>query len=196
MDGRIAGIARLLVVCGVAVATAYARHDEPVIKTDGGFVQGAHSVDYPTIVFFLGIPYAAPPVDTLRWKPPQPPAPWNGVRKADELSAACPQSDRMVQFMRRAIGLTGGDPSKVKPYTTNEDCLYLNVMTASARTGERRPVMVYIHGGSGISGRGDDGGAALAAAGAVVVTLNYRLGVLGWLAHPALTAESAQSNKY
>ena len=75
MDGRIAGIARLLVVCGVAVATAYARHDEPVIKTDGGFVQGTHSVDYPTVGFFLGIPYAAPPVDTLRWKPPQPPAP-------------------------------------------------------------------------------------------------------------------------
>jgi len=194
MDGRIAGIARLWLVCGVAVATAYARHGEPVIKTDGGFVQGTHSVDYPTVVFFLGIPYAAPPVGTLRWRPPQPPTPWNGVRKANELSAACPQSDGMVQFMRRAIGQVEGDPSRVKPYNTNEDCLYLNVMTASARTGERRPVMVYIHGGSGISGRGDDGGAALGAAGAVVVTLNYRLGVLGWLAHPALTAESAQQS--
>lgn len=192
MDRRTAAVARLVVVSCAVVVTAGAKQDELVIKTDAGLVQGTHSAGYPNVILFLGIPYAAPPVGALRWKPPQPPRTWNGVRRVDELSPACPQSDRMFQFVQRALGLTGGDPSKVKPYITNEDCLYLNVMTSSASTGERLPVMVYLHGGSGISGRGDDGGAALAAAGAVVVTLNYRLGVLGWLAHPALTAESAQ----
>jgi len=192
MGGRTASTACLSFLCCAAVVSAHAKPIDPVIRTDSGLVQGTRSAAYPNVVLFLGLPYAAPPVGALRWKPPRPAAPWNGVRKTDELSAACPQTDRMVQFIRRAIASTGGDPSKVKPYTTNEDCLYLNVMTPSAGAGERRPVMVYFHGGSGISGRGDDGGAALAAAGAVVVTLNYRLGVLGWLAHPALTAESAQ----
>lgn len=194
MYRRIARIASLLLLCCAAVATAHAKQNEPVIKIDGGLVQGTHSADYPNVVFFFGIPYAAPPVDELRWKPPQPPTGWNGVRRADQLSAACPQSDVLFKYNQGILAQIGGDPSKLKPVgRISEDCLYLNVMTTHPGfSGRQRPVMVWIHGGAGLWGRGDDMGAELAAAGAVVVTFNYRLGALGFLAHPALTAESAQ----
>jgi para-nitrobenzyl esterase len=193
MYRRIAEIASALSLCCAAVSTTQAKHNELIIKTESGLVEGTHSVDYPNVIFFFGIPYAAPPVGALRWKPPQPPARWHGVRKADELSAACPQSDDIFKLRQRILAQIGGDPSKLRPYDKkSEDCLYLNVMTTHPGSSERRPVMVFIHGGSGVVGRGDDGGAALAAAGAVVVTFNYRLGILGWLAHPALTDESAQ----
>ena len=120
---------------------------------------------------FKGIPYATPPVGELRWKRPLPPKPWTGVRQAGEFGASCIQ------------------PARVEPQS--EDCLYLNVWSpAGARNA---PVMVWIHGGGYLNGSGSlpyyDGG-ALARLGAVVVTLNYRLGVLGFLAHPQLSKES------
>jgi len=193
MDRGVRAAGRFLLGCATVMAGG-AASDGPAIKTDTGLVQGTHSAEYPKVIVFYGLPYAAPPLGALRWKPPQPPASWTGVRRADQLSAACPQPDRMVMFRRRVVAELGGDPSTQKQDTTNEDCLYLNVMTTPGAPGERRPVMVYLHGGSGVSGRGNEEGAALADAGAVVVTLNYRLGVLGWLAHPALTAESAHGS--
>ena len=162
-----------------------------LVHIDSGSVQGATSVDYPKAVLFLGIPYAAPPVGELRWKPPQPPAHWHGVRKADELSAACPQSDFMYRAIQRTVSTVGGDPSQVKPVgKTSEDCLYLNVITTSLHSKGLQPVMLWIHGGGGVNGRGDDRGTILASMGVVLVSINYRLGVFGWLSHPALTAES------
>ena len=126
---------------------------------------------------FKGIPFAAPPIGELRWKPPQPMTKWTGVRAADSFAHACMQPP--VSAARPAL-------------PTSEDCLYLNVWTAGAH-GDKRPVMVWIHGGAWTRGSGATesyDGTALARKGAVVVTANYRLGVFGFLAHPELTAES------
>ena len=133
------------------------------------------------VTVFRGIPYAAPPVGSLRWRPPQPTKPWPGVRAAKRLGRNCIQHQPY------------GD---IDPFTAgiSEDCLYLNVWTKSldARA-SKRPVLVWIHGGgfwAGFGGEERHNGARLAQKGPVVVTLNYRLGPLGFLAHPALAAES------
>jgi len=188
------GLLTCLLLCNsvcIAYTRAPRRHaPAPFVKIETGVVEGAFSAN-SKLVFFRGIPYAAPPVGKLRWKPPQPPARWHSIRKADELSAACPQGDFLFHARQRTVSMVGADPSLVKPLgRLSEDCLYLNVMTTGLHNKALQPVMIWIHGGSGAFGRGDDDGASLAAKGVVVVTINYRLGVLGWLSHPALTAES------
>jgi para-nitrobenzyl esterase len=150
------------------------------VRTKAGLVEGA-TVDAGAVRVFRGIPFAAPPVGELRWKAPRPPRPWDGVRPATEFSSYCAQNvlwDDMVFH---------GKPS--------EDCLYLNVWTPAKGAGEKRPVMVWIHGGGFQAGAADEPrheGTPLARKGVVVVTINYRLGVLGFLAHPELTAESGR----
>jgi len=130
---------------------------------------------------FLGIPYAAPPVGALRWQPPQPAASWQGVRDATRFAPHCPQS-----------------PSPFGQGSTSEDCLYLNVFTPShAHDGSHFPVMVWIHGGALVTGESDDyDPTALVEDGVTVVTINYRLGALGFLAHPALADANGQSGDY
>src|SRR6516165_10711307 len=153
----------------------------PVVPTGDGPVRGvtAGSIDE-----FLGIPYAAPPTGNLRWRPPQPPAGWQGVRDATQFGPSCPQP-----------------PSLSVPGTFSEDCLYLNVNTPALPGGDQDhrwrnggddgglPVLVWIHGGGLTQDAGRDyDPAKLAADGVVVVTINYRLGALGFLAHPALAS--------
>jgi para-nitrobenzyl esterase len=123
---------------------------------------------------YLGIPYAAPPVGPLRWAPPQPAAPWHGIRPATAFAPHCPQS--------------AGDFGRA---STTEDCLYLNVFRpADSRAGDL-PVMVWIHGGGFVGGESDDyNPSALVANGVIVVTINYRLGALGFLADSALASRS------
>jgi para-nitrobenzyl esterase len=124
------------------------------------------------VASFKGIPYAAAPVGSLRWRPPQPPPESSAIRSAHEFAPACRQP---------SIGGPGS-------YRTSEDCLTLNVFKPF-ETEDRLPVMIWIHGGSFVSGNAGDplfDGSKLAQAGVVVVTLNYRLGAFGWLAHPAL----------
>jgi para-nitrobenzyl esterase len=129
---------------------------------------------------FKGIPYAAPPVGELRWKPPQPVQAWDGVRSVAEWGPRCMQSNRLGDI----------DPLNKR---MDEDCLYLNVWTPAKSGSVGLPVMVWIHGGSNLNGAGSqpeyDGG-HLASKGVVVVTINYRLDVFGFLAHPELTKES------
>jgi para-nitrobenzyl esterase len=149
---------------------AWNPHAAPILRIDGGAVRGAavSGVDE-----FLGLPYAAPPTGALRWRPPQPPAAWDGVRDATQFGPSCPQP-----------------PSPFAPPAPfSEDCLYLNVYTPTLRRDRDRPVLVWIHGG----GFTEDGarnydGSKLAADGVVVVTINYRLGALGFLAHPAVAS--------
>ena len=154
-------------VVDAATATA-SSETTPLVRTDNGVVRGAAvSGDYQ----FLGLPYAAPPIANLRWRPPRPPAGWDGVRDATQFAPSCPQPVSV----------------SVPPGPQSEDCLYLNVYTPTLRSNAKRPVLVWIHGG----GFTEDGarnydGSKLAADGAVVVTINYRLGALGFLAHPAL----------
>jgi para-nitrobenzyl esterase len=126
---------------------------------------------------FLGIPFAAPPVGPLRWRPPQPAAPWQGVREALAFGPDFPQAP---------------DPH-FRATTQDEDCLYLNVWTPALDPGASAPVLVWFFGGGFTTGSGSDDhydGARLAAEGAVVVTVNYRCGLFGFLAHAALSAES------
>jgi para-nitrobenzyl esterase len=155
---------------------------EPV-STKSGLLTGVPG-ELPGVRVFKGIPFAAPPVGPLRWRAPMPPAAWTGVKAADTFSDNC---------MQRAAGggafpPHGGDRAAT---TMSEDCLYLNVYTAAASANDRRPVMVWIHGGALTSGAGAIyEGEELATKGVVVVTVNYRLGPFGFLAHPELTAES------
>lgn len=152
----------------------------PRVTIDTGTLEG--DVDSASgVSVFRGIPYAAPPVGALRWKPPQAAARWTGVRNATQLGHNCMQGQPYSDIDPNAAGIS-------------EDCLYLNVWTASlGAAATPRPVLVWIHGGGFFAGFGAEerhNGARLAQKGAVVVTLNYRLGPLGFLAHPALDAES------
>ena len=153
------------------------------VQTRSGVVAGVPSAD-GTVTSFKGIPFAAPPVDSLRWRAPRPAAPWMGTRQADRFGPSC------MQGPNTPFGPWTKEFLFVTP--ASEDCLYLNVWTAAKPT-ERRPVLVYIYGGGFGSGSGDVpvyDGVRLAAKGLVVLTINYRVGALGFLAHPELTAES------
>lgn len=155
--------------------------NNPVVAIDSGTLEGKR---LPTgVQAYLGIPYAAAPVRELRWREPQPAPHWDGVYHADRTGPEC------IQLLRRKdINHYFGEEA------TSEDCLYLNVWApAAARPGARLPVVVFIHGGGftvGSSGMALYGGANVAARGAVFVNFNYRLGILGFMAHPELTAES------
>lgn len=153
--------------------------DRPVVT--GGTISGEQDGGMRK---YLGIPYAAPPVGERRWQPPQPVEPWSGVRACTAYGPSCPQEG--IPLGPFGVG------------RTSEDCLYLNVWTPAATPDDRLPVMVWIHGGSFVSGSGSlplYAGDRLAAAGdVVVVTINYRLGPFGFLAHPALSAESAEGS--
>jgi para-nitrobenzyl esterase len=151
------------------------------VKTTGGVVKGTAGAD-GRVRIFKGIPYAAPPVGELRWKEPKPAAPWDGVRDATEFGIQCMQ------------GKIFGDIVFPKP--PSEDCLNLNVWTPATAATDRLPVMVWIHGGGFQAGAGPEprhDGDALARKGVVLVTVNYRLGVFGFLSHPELTRESGRN---
>ncbi|HVQ91312.1 MAG TPA: carboxylesterase family protein [Mycobacteriales bacterium] len=149
-----------------------------VVLTDHGAVRGTVGADAR---LFQGIPYAAPPVGALRWQAPQPAAAWTGVRDATRPASPCPQVP--VAVLPGASNRTG---------SSNEDCLYLNVWTPPNAGARGLPVFVWLHGGSNIFGAGSDYDATpFARRDVVVVTINYRLGALGFLAHPALSAEAA-----
>lgn len=174
-------IVLLAVVALLMVGSSPAAIRRAVI--DGGEVEG---LDKGEVTAFLGVPFAAPPLSDLRWRPPQPVASWSGTRGATEFSPSCMQRDQ-------AGGFGPWTPEYIIPGGVSEDCLYLNVWTAAGTPGDKLPVLFWIHGGGYNSGSGSVPvyeGQALARRGIVVVTVNYRVGVLGFLAHPELTAES------
>ena len=178
MIGLLAGIAAAAFPLAAAVR-------QPV-RTGSGLLSGVTGAD-PSVTVFKGVPFAAPPVGTLRWHAPEPPAAWKGVRKADHFSASCIQNIVNSHKPWTYEFMAHGDIS--------EDCLYLNVWTAADRPDAKRPVLMWIHGGANTEGSGSVpvyDGEGLARKGLVVVTVNYRLGVLGFFAHPELTAESGR----
>ncbi|TXH57254.1 MAG: carboxylesterase [Burkholderiaceae bacterium] len=164
-------------------ASAVAAEAGPRVRVAQGRIEG---ITHDGVDAFLGIPYARPPVGEQRWRAPEAPAPWTGVRPARAVGAACMQDA----------------PRPWGPFTTefvdvqaplSEDCLFLNVWTPHARGPRPLPVIVWIHGGGFGSGAASVpiyDGARLASRGAVVVGINYRLGIFGFLAHPELSAES------
>jgi para-nitrobenzyl esterase len=168
--------------CALALAAASASAaettDQPSAVISTGQLAGAVENG---VAVFRGIPYAAPPVGPLRWRAPQPAAAWSGRRDAARFGPACPQG--------HPNGLTNIVAFGGAPEPTSEDCLTLNVW-APASGAAKAPVMVFIHGGSGVMGAGSlpyYDGASFARDGVVLVTINYRLGPLGGFAHPALS---------
>jgi para-nitrobenzyl esterase len=164
---------------GSAMAAAPKPSVAPRVHIDSGVVSGIHDAT-AHLHEFRGIPYAAPPIGPLRWKPPQPVAAWKGERKADHFGPRCMQPGLFSDMVFRSDGMS-------------EDCLYLNVWTPAGRGDVRLPVLVYFYGGGFVGGDGSEyryDGASLAQRGIVTVTVNYRLGVFGFLALPALAEES------
>lgn len=171
---RSALLCALLNTWNAQISNAYSLNsDPPTVRVKQGQLRGSGT----EVQVFKGIPYAAPSIGSLRWRPPSPSAEWNGVRDATQFSHACMQT-----------------PSSDFPADTlSEDCLYLNVWTPARNPSARLPVMLWIHGGGFVAGSGSMKqyeGENLARKGVVVVTINYRLGVFGFLAHPELTQES------
>ena len=155
---------------GLTAGAAHAAQPTAAVKVTGGEIAGTRDGAMRT---YLGVPFAAPPVGPLRWRAPQAVLPWQGVRQATSYSAACAQT---------AVWVTN---------PKSEDCLYLNIWAPGKAA--KLPVIVWIHGGGyygGTAAQAGFDGANLAAHGAIVVTVNYRLGIFGFFAHPDLSAES------
>ena len=158
------------------------------VHVEQGWLMGIPGSD-TLITVYKGVPFAAPPVGELRWRAPRPPAAWEGLRKADKFSA------NPIQLMRDALGPW---TAEYQPQgSVSEDCLYLNIWTAAKSSNEKRPVLMYIPGGAFTGGSGNCpvyNGENLAKKGLVVVTVNYRVGVIGFLAHPELSKESEHNS--
>ncbi len=158
------------------------------VKTQAGLVSGKTSTE-GNIHVFKGIPFAAPPVGALRWKSPQPAKPWTGVRKCESFGPSPMQNEPTPFSMWTEEFLIPKAP-------ISEDCLYLNVWTGAKSSDEKRPVLVWIYGGgfaSGGSGVPIYDGEAMARKGIVFVSINYRVGIFGFFAHPELTRESGRN---
>lgn len=170
-----------LSLCSALVARAQA--DPLVVAISSGKVRGL--MRQGGGAEFLGIPYAQPPVGKLRWREPVPVRPWKGVRDATSFGPACMQP------------LLVGDWNRWDAGHSSENCLYLNVITPAWPAAKPLPVMVWLHGGANLGGSGGGdlyNAGTLTRHGVVLVTLNYRLGVFGFLAHPALTRESGHNS--
>lgn len=170
---------RSLVIAGVALAAAsalLAQTPKPV-RTQAGMVEG---IAEDGLTVYKGIPFGAPPVGDLRWRAPEPAPAWTGVRAADKFAPACIQT----QLVNADLGFDA--------VTTSEDCLYLNVWTPAKSASDHLPVLVWIYGGgftNGATSLSGYNGANLAKKGVVLVSIAYRVGALGFLAHPELSAE-------
>ena len=173
-----------------APAASAAATSDALVQIDAGSLRGTH---VGSTIAFRGIPYARPPVGDLRWEPPLPAVPWQGVREAAEPGRACTQrAEGLVPFiapMAKAYGASFAQP----PVQSSEDCLYLDVWVPQWPAQRALPVMVWLHGGSNTVGSGSQstyGGVSLTQHGVVLVTLNYRLGVMGFFSHPELSTGS------
>jgi para-nitrobenzyl esterase len=171
------------------------------VRIDTGALAGVVGATQPMVRVFKGIPYAAPPLGENRWRAPRPAAKWEGVRNADAFGAPCaagaPFGGRGGGGARGAA--PGQPPAAAAPPrepARSEDCLYLNVWTSATSASDKRPVMLWIYGGGFTGGSGGMAwydGENLAAKGPVIVTINYRLGSLGFFAHPDLAKEAGHS---
>jgi len=170
------------IICSTAVALTIAISNAALaadrVKTSNGTLEG---ISEPSgIHAYRGIPFAEPPIDDLRWQPPQPIKNWSGVRNAKQFGPRCVQAPVFSDMVFRSNGMS-------------EDCLYLNVWTPARSSNDGLPVLVYFYGGGFVAGDGSEpryDGENMAKKGIVAITVNYRLGVWGFMAHPELTTES------
>lgn len=186
---------KLIMPLAMVVALASCSTKNTVLSVSGGQVQGVQS-ESEDVMVFKGIPYAAAPVGDLRWKAPQPVTPWTGVRVCDTFGKTSIQPGNQPGTFYGDEFYWMGTPEQ------SEDCLYLNVWAPKktlANTNAKLPVAMWIHGGAYMNGFGYEvtmDGDAWAERGVILVTINYRLGTLGFLSHPELTAEQGQSGNY
>ena len=179
-----AAILGLLLASAAQPPIAPAEPGAPSVRTAEGPVQGFVHNGMST---FLGIPYAAPPTGAQRWQPPQPATAWTGTLSATKFANTCPQITE--------LGVFAG------PVSLTEDCLYLNVFTPSTASAKKLPVLLWIHGGGLFDGESNDYDATALVKGGpagptVVVTINYRLGLLGYFGHPVIDAEGHDFGNY
>ncbi|HEY3390208.1 MAG TPA: carboxylesterase family protein [Prolixibacteraceae bacterium] len=173
------------ILCLGFSSQASARSLSDTLRIESGLISGMKDTK-SEVVSFKGIPFAAPPVGDLRWKAPQSVKSWNGVKICKMFSASAMQATPMPFSMWTAEFIAPAEP-------LSEDCLYLNVWTAAKSSAEKRPVIVFIHGGAFTSGSGSVpvyDGTAMAQKGVVFVTINYRVGIFGFFSHPELSKES------
>ena len=176
---------RSIIVASTALSLSAAL-TKPV-STQAGMISGVPGTD-PTVTVFKGIPFAAPPTGSLRWAAPQDPVKWTGVRKADKFGANCIQTIGVERTPYTSEFMAHGDLS--------EDCLFLNIWTPARAGNEKLPVLVYVHGGGNTEGSGSVAiydGTGIARKGAVLVNINYRLGIFGFFTHPELSKESGHN---
>lgn len=162
---------------------------QTIVTTRQGAVEGIRSTDGKTVIF-KGVPYAKPPVGALRFQRPQPKEPWEGVLNCKQFSPICPQADL------RGMELYGKEFYDGEEVVMNEDCLYLNIWTPEdAAPDSKLPVLVWIHGGAFMHGHGSEkefDGEGFAKKGVILVTVNYRVNVFGFFAHPDLEGETEE----
>jgi para-nitrobenzyl esterase len=161
-----------------ALPAQAAKDNHPRVKVAGGVLEGR--IEDNGVRSFKGVPFAAAPVNALRWQSPQPGAPWTGVRQADGFASRCMQQPLFADMVFRSPGVS-------------EDCLYLNVWAPAKHGAAKLPVLVYFYGGGFVAGDASEpryDGASMARQGIIAITVNYRLGVFGFMAHPELSAES------
>lgn len=176
---------------GTALAQGAGQAALAPIAVEGGTIQGRISTDGATAIH-KGIPFAAPPVGDLRWRLPQPVRPWTGTRDASAFGAGCMQARATTARLPWTMEYLHQD-------AISEDCLYLNVWAPARRGAAAAPVIVFLHGGGNVEGSGGVpvyDGESMARQGVVFVTVNYRLGVFGLLAHPGLSEEAGASGNY
>ena len=176
---------RCFFLCPVLILAALPLVAADTVRVEGGLLSGTTGITSDVKVY-KGVPFAAAPVGDLRWRAPKPAPKWEGVRKADQFGATCMQTP-----------YAEGSPYRSAPEPVSEDCLFLNIWSGATSQKEARPVMVWIHGGAFTRGSGSNpvyDGEELAKKGVILVTVNYRLGVFGFLAHPDLTKESDRNS--
>jgi para-nitrobenzyl esterase len=190
-------IAFLVVFGGVVAAIVQTSAMIPdQVRIETGLLAGATGTSQPSVRMFKGIPFAAPPLGENRWRAPLPAAKWDGVRKADAFAAPCASGGAGGRGGRAGAAPGGAAATPQAPPrepARSEDCLYANVWTSASSPNDKRPVMVWIYGGGFTGGSGGLAwydGENLAAKGPVIVTFNYRLGSLGFFAHPDLAKEA------
>jgi para-nitrobenzyl esterase len=166
-----------------------------VVIAGGEALQGKVLDEDSGLTVFRGIPYAAPPIGKRRWRPPAAHTPREGTQDATRFASACPQLQGNHDWYRRVAELFGNPPGTIGPLENiDEDCLYLNIWTSALVPGEKQPVIIWIHGGININGYANEPnylGHNIAEKDVIYVSLNYRLGSLGFMAHPGLSAETS-----